>query len=373
MFDGYRIRTGSPVLITDGNGRIQEIVPAADAGDDIRQFDGLLCPGFINAHCHLELSHLKGTVPRGSGLVDFLLAVVQQREAGAEVKAAAMDAAIHEMYSNGIVAVGDICNTADSVAIKQNSVLRWRNFIETTGFVTASAATRFAAAKEVWAIFEQHHPGLNTIVPHAPYSVSPALFSLVNASAAGQILSMHNQESAAENAFFRDKSGDFLRLYKTLGIDIDFFTPTGQSALAACLPRFTGLRHLLLVHNVAMTAIDAALLPAGTFCCLCPNANQYIQQKLPPVALLRQHNIRLCLGTDSLASNNSLSILAELNTLLSACPGLPPATLLQWATLNGALALGMEDDLGSFDTGKTPGVVLLDDEWLTIRRVDRLG
>jgi aminodeoxyfutalosine deaminase len=278
------------------------------------------------------------------------------------------------------VAVGDICNTVDSLPIKQHSPLHWRNFIETIGFSNEKAAERFAWSKGIYDQFESSHPGPNSLVPHAPYSVSEKLFALLNHASAGQIISMHSQESEAENEWYRSKTGPLEQLYQALGIDTGFFQPSGQSSLQTVWPWLDKAQQVLLVHNVAITSNELRTTNRGvsaavgspsdspvttrhsTFHILCPLANRYIQNILPPVELLRQHGATIALGTDSLASNHQLSIWAEVQALQVAFPSIPLAELLQWATLNGAMALGMEDRLGSFDKGKKPGVVCVEGE-----------
>ena len=165
------------VLITDADGTIEAILSTADAGDDIQYFNGILCPGFVNAHCHIELSHLKGKIPGRTGLVDFVQQVMKQRTVAEDEKARAMQQAEKEMYDSGIVAVGDICNTTDSLTIKEKSKIRWHNFIEVSGFVDAGADKRFTAIKD---ILHQFPAGKSTLSPHAPYSVSKKLFELIN-------------------------------------------------------------------------------------------------------------------------------------------------------------------------------------------------
>ena len=96
-----------------------------------------------------------------------------------------------------------------------------------------------------------------------------------------------------------------------------------------------------------------------TFFCLCVNANQYIEDALPPIELFRRNNCTIVLGTDSLASNWSLSILDEIKTIRKNLPKIPLEEILGWATINGAKALGMANALGSFEKGKRPGAVLL--------------
>jgi cytosine/adenosine deaminase-related metal-dependent hydrolase len=265
------------------------------------------------------------------------------------------------MLDNGIVAVGDICNTTDTLEQKRPGRLRYRNFIETMGFMERSAADRFAASRAVFGAFEDAFPGLNSIVPHAPYSVSPALFRLIAGFAGGRALTIHSQETEAENEWMLAGTGDFRRLYELLGLDVSFFHGTGKRSLASILPYFHPDQPMILVHNVATGEMDLEMAArwTGLCFCLCPNANRYISGKLPDVGMLVSRGCRLVVGTDSLASNQGLSILAELWTLLEAYPELGTVRLLEWATSAGAAALQMDDVFGSFEPGKRPGVLLL--------------
>jgi len=321
-----------------------------------------------------------------------------------------MAAAEQEMLDGGIVAVGDICNTADTLLLKTEGRLFYHNFIETMGFIEQTAGQRFAQSLAVFQTFAEGYAlpiEANSIVPHAPYSVSPALFRLVTGFPGNHVLTIHNQESEEENEFYVSGKGDFLRLYQQLGLDVSFFKGTGRRSLESYLPAFYRNQHLILVHNVATSEEDvlAAKMvaaaaaggatapgagggaagpsgpggfagPAGgptLFYCLCPNANEYITGRLPDVEMLVRNECAIVLGTDSLASNHQLSILAEMKTLHRAFPRLGIAELLRWATYNGAKALQLDGVLGSFEKGKQPGVVLLehpdDLQRATVRRL----
>jgi aminodeoxyfutalosine deaminase len=410
LFTGFELAAPDAVLITAADGIVEAIVPAAEAGEDVETVHGLLSPGFINCHCHLELSHMKGRLPEGSGLVDFLSAVIRGRgqageadgtggaaggtggaaggtvsggsgaAAGGVVSAeAAIAAAEQEMLDGGIVAVGDICNTTDTIPQKANARLFYHNFIETMGFIDGGAANRFAHSVGVFNAFAEAYAipiESNSIVPHAPYSVSAALFRLIAGFPGNHLLTIHNQESEAENEFLLGGKGDFLRLYQLLGLDVSFFHGTGKRSLEGFLPYFGRNQTLILVHNVATTAADLMAAGGGMmadaggmitsggpdlYFCLCPNANLYIGGRLPDIGMLLGQRDRLVVGTDSLASNHRLSILEELKTLQRTFPELSTPTLLRWATANGARALQLETLLGSFSAGKQPGVLLIED------------
>lgn len=372
-------------MITDELGSILEVTDKRDAGDDIESFAGILCPGFINAHCHLELSHLKNTIPEKTGLVEFVQQVMQQRwvSSGDKLNAAAekealMKNAIEEMYSSGTMAVGDICNTTDSILVKQNSPIHWHNFIEASGFIDAVAEKRLEDIATVFnAFIENGFFDSTTFSPHAPYSVSKTLFELLNNLTAKQLITIHNQETAAEDELYSNKAGGFLSLYKNFGIDIAGFTPTGVSSLQSWLPYFTKGQSILSVHNTFISADDIAFAKGhaikyggNLFFCLCVNANIYIENKIPPISLLMQNNIPIVIGTDSYASNWQLNILEEIKTIQNRTDNtIPLQEILKWATFNGAKALQMDHLLGSFEKGKSPGIVLIENtDGLTLNK-----
>jgi cytosine/adenosine deaminase-related metal-dependent hydrolase len=310
--------------------------------------------------------------------VDFLLAVIKERAASDKPQAASREqitAAIaqaeEDMLHNGIVAVGDICNTAHTIPQKKEGRLFYHNFIEAIGFADEGADKRFAASLEVFNEFAEAYNlpvEANSIAPHAPYSVGSRLFGLIANFPGNHVLTIHNQEDGMENEFYHDGKGDLTRLYKALGIDTSFFRGTGKRSLESFLPHFYRNQNLILVHNVATGEEDLRFAldwqkkdGANLFFCLCPNANMYISGQLPDLELLIKNDCRIVVGTDSLASNHQLSVLEELKTLQSRFPALSATTLLRWATYNGAQALQLDSVLGEFSPGRQPGVLLIED------------
>ncbi len=372
-------------MITDKAGTIIEMADPKDAGEGIEMFSGLLTPGFSNVHCHLELSHLKGIIPPKTGLVDFVQQVMSKRGASFELTMDAMEKAASEMYQTGIVAVGDICNTADSIPVKQKSKLLWHNFIEVSGFTDAVATNRL---HDMQAVFDQflktRLAPKTTFSPHAPYSVSKKLFQLLNDETAGQLITIHNQECADENNLYKNRTGEFLTLFKNFGIDISSFEHTGTSSFQSWLPYFNKGQSVISVHNTFAGEEDVEfsrsyLSKTGKeiFYCLCVNANKYIEQKIPPIGLLLKNNSNLVIGTDSLASNSRLNILEEIKSIQQETNySISLEQLLQWATINGSRALQLDDITGSFEKGKTPGIVLIEKlhhlqttQWSVARRI----
>lgn len=326
----------------------------------IKYYDGVLVPGLVNTHCHLELSHLAGKIAEHTGLPGFVQQVMQQREAAEEEIQEAMELADREMYENGIAATGDISNQIYSKGVKMRSKLYYHTFVEAMGFNPGRAGEIIQRAVVVR---DEFLPLRATVVPHAPYSVSAELFEEIKkvSGAVHESVSIHNQETLEENLFFESKQGHFLKLYEFLGLDIDFFEAKGRTSLQSYLPFLSGDVKTLLVHNTFTSGADVVFAQGQhqrLYWCLCPGANLYIENRLPDVDLLRDAGVTITLGTDSLASNHQLSILAEMK-VLQELKQVPFEELLSWATLNGAAFLGIEAQFGSLEKGKRPGVNLL--------------
>lgn len=400
LFTGTKTLDNNFVLITNEQGVVEEIVSKENAGDDVQYFKGILSPGFINCHCHLELSHMKGLIPEKTGLVDFVFKVVTERHFNDDEIAEAISRAEDEMLSNGMVAVGDICNNTFTLPQKLKQRLAYYNFIEVSGWLPQIAEQRFQRSKEYygefggeWAIgneqlaisneekqqTEQVLQSTNNwqlkttnyklqtaLVPHAPYSVSEELWNLLQPFFINKTISIHNQETSFEDELFAQNKGDFLRMYKMMRIDNSFFKPTGKSSLQSYFPKLANAKNVILVHNTFTKREDvtyssqlAAHSSQQLYWCLCANANLYIEDKLPPVDMLAKNNCTMVLGTDSLASNWNLNLLDEIKTIQKHFPNISTEQLLQWATINGAQALQMDKKLGSFEKNRQPGIIFI--------------
>jgi aminodeoxyfutalosine deaminase len=388
IFDGNRFLEDDKILITTDNGVIEAIVPLKESGDDVQKFNGILSPGLINCHCHLELSHLKNVIPPHTGLIEFLCSVVTKRDFSPEIIQQEIIKAEKEMYDNGIVAVGDIGNTADTALEKSKSNIQWQNFVEVLSFTDEKANENFNHYKKV---AEQLAFSLQTsdpdksgqalrhrtsLVPHAPYSISPKTFQLINEATKDQVISIHNQEHPAEDELYKTGSGDYLKLFKIFGLDHSPFPVTGKSSIRSVLPYFNNGQTIFLIHNTFMPEEDivwaneyAAAIGLKLVYCICINANLYIENKVPPIDLLMKHNCHIVLGTDSYSSNWQLSIVKEIGSVHKHFPHIALETILQWATSNGAKALQWDDQLGNFQKGKRAGITLIDNDLNTSKRL----
>lgn len=360
---GDPIKNGIVALHQDGE--IEAVYTSETAKsitEPIDRYQGIIVPGFVNSHCHLELSHLQGKIPKATGLVSFVKSVISQRAADQEEVLIAMKANDQLMSDNGIVAVGDISNNHLSKSVKQNSRIFYHTFVELLGFDPEKAETVFNRALKLKSDFA---PLSASIVPHAPYSVSEKLFALLReySEIHENLCSMHNQESQAETDFFMNKGGEFLDLYKMLNLDLSFFKSHFQSSIRSILPLISAKQKTLLVHNTFTSSDDIATVAASgkeIVWCFCPNANLYIEGKLPNINQFLAYDFKITLGTDSLASNDKLCILSELKVLKEYFPELPFSKTIRWATLNGAEFLGIDKHFGSIEKGKIPGLNLIE-------------
>jgi cytosine/adenosine deaminase-related metal-dependent hydrolase len=352
------------IIVLDNNGRIVNILSGENdipEGIHIEKHKGIIVPGFINSHCHLELSHLHGKIAKKTGLIGFLKSVARGPKYSSDVILAEINRADEAMYNAGIVAVADIANTIYSKERKLSSKIYYHTFSEVFGFEPEIAKDAFRKGVE---LCEGFSPLSSSITPHAPYSVSKELFRYIRVleDKNNHLLSIHNQESEEENKFFRYKTGGFLEFYAFLNKNIDFFKAQARNSLRSILPLLPQSQRILLVHNTYTTFKDINFVERykkDVTWCLCPNANLYIEDRLPKIDLFIKSRLPIVLGTDSLASNDKLCILSEIKTLVAHFPHLPLERGIEWATLNGAKYLGIDSQYGSLEVGKTPGLNLL--------------
>ncbi|MBI4946000.1 MAG: amidohydrolase family protein [Bacteroidetes bacterium] len=357
------------VVIVDDEGVITSPpTPLQGERGDIDRCDGIIVPGFVNTHCHLELSYLKDKMPRGKGLDEFVSEVEGIRRNFSEAEI--MDALVKaedEMIQNGIVAVGDISNSDISFQQKAKGKLKYHAFIEVLGFHPDKAEKAFEKGKQLQV--ESYKLKVeSSITPHSPYAASEKLLELINKAAASSngILTFHNQESEEENLLFQSKSGKILKRFEKWGIDAEFFQHTQANSLQFILPKLNKAKKILLVHNTYTSHEDISwlksniqYLSSNIYFCFCPNANLYIENRLPNIKMFMNEGMNITIGTDSLASNDSLSVLDELKTISNHFPKIPFEILITWATKNGAEFLGFEKEFGTIEKGKKPGLNLI--------------
>ena len=328
--------------------------------------EGVLVPGFVNAHCHAELSYMKGLFRKGTGMAGFIDQINALRDTlSPEERFNALQSAFDTLWDQGVVAMADISNGADSFALKARHPLYTRTFLEVFGDRPEDCS---AVMRQVLDLQQSARAyGLDAApAPHACYTMSPQLLTAASVEGLKSgFLSFHSEESAEEEEMMLSGSGPMWENRLRNGIQPP--PVTGTSSLAYFLDRLAagGLSSpvpgkVLLVHECCLTPEGAALAKARLqepYIALCPLSNLFIHRTLPPVELMRRSGIPLCVGTDSLSSNDALCMVAELYCLQKAFPALALSELLEWACLNGARFLGKEAVLGSIEAGKKPGLV----------------
>lgn len=361
--------TGIPlkrgIITADEDGTIislEDTGGALEEKESVEFHNGIIIPGFVNCHCHLELSHLKGKIPQKTGLAGFIKAVRTTRESAIETILSSALSADDEMFSEGIVLCADICNTGNTFDTKKKSRIKYKNLLEVFGIDSEKANHRF----EEMILLSQLAGSYMlewSMVPHSAYSLSLPLFKLLKLETAfNRITSVHFLETDAEKSFLKDHEGPIIDSYRESGLATGELQ-TVKNHASAILDEITPSGNLLLVHNtfIDRDTIREVRKRGMLYWCLCLNSNLYIGDRIPPVDLLIEEECEIVIGTDSLASNGRLSIVEELKTIQKAYPAVSLEDLVIWATLNGAEALGEEDNFGTIEKGKKPGLLLLQD------------
>ncbi|NNE25800.1 MAG: amidohydrolase family protein [Saprospiraceae bacterium] len=356
------------VVVMNGQ-KVEKVTTRAELGTaDIEKFNGIILPGFVNTHCHLELSHMKGLTQTGTKLIPFISNVVKLRDFDEAIIQLAIKKWDKAMFESGIQAVGDISNKTDTAAQKELSPIKYYTFVEMFDFMQATLIEPTVVNyRTVFAGQAKSGGNKKSFVPHAPYSVSKDLFEFINkANPESSTISIHNQETLDENRLFEDGSGDFKSFYKGFGFEMDDFTPIGKGSIYYALKYMEPKARNIFVHNTLSTESDIAAAhqwSENLYWATCPNANLYIENRLPYYRNFLNQNAKMTIGTDSIMSNWQLSIWEEIKTIKKHQSYVPLQDLLKWATINGAEALGYETEIGSIEEGKTPGLVHLALDW----------
>ena len=362
IFNGINFLSQEMALVIDDFGILKDIVKKTEIqSSEIEHYDGIIAPGFVNAHCHLELSHLFSHIDPKTGLIEFLKQVIAKRNNfnKKEQEDAAIEADF-KMWESGIVAVGDISNIDTTFKTKANSKIYYHTFIELIGLNPLHSETIFEKGLSLLKELENYNL-IGSLAAHAPFSSSKLLINkIANYNSSNNLaFSIHNQESEEETKFFAGRPSGINDLFDYLNIDINWFIPPKTSSLLSYLDEIPNKKSLL-VHNTFCKEEDI-IASKHKFInwCFCPGANLFIENTLPNCDLFLNHNQNWCIGTDSLASNQKLDMCFEASILLSKLPSISIESILKALTYNGAKALGIEDKFGKLIIGKNTGLNLI--------------
>ena len=362
IFNGINFLSQEMALVIDDFGLLKDIVKKTEIqSSEIEHYDGIIAPGFVNAHCHLELSHLFSHIDPKTGLIEFLKQVIAKRNNfnKKEQEDAAIEADF-KMWESGIVAVGDISNIDTTFKTKANSKIYYHTFIELIGLNPLHSETIFEKGLSLLKELENYNL-IGSLAAHAPFSSSKLLINkIANYNSSNNLaFSIHNQESEEETKFFAGRPSGINDLFDYLNIDINWFIPPKTSSLLSYLDEIPNKKSLL-VHNTFCKEEDI-IASKHKFInwCFCPGANLFIENTLPNCDLFLNHNQNWCIGTDSLASNQKLDMCFEASILLAKSPSISIESILKALTYNGAKALGIEDKFGKLIIGKNTGLNLI--------------
>jgi cytosine/adenosine deaminase-related metal-dependent hydrolase len=359
--DGPPIRNGIVEVNEDG---VIISVFQDETFRDYKFLEGILIPGLVNAHCHLELSHLENKItPRHNGMAGFIDQIFSWREKS-DVQECINEMLLQDkkMFDEGIVAVGDISNSAVSIEVKKNSRIHYHTFVEVMGMSAVSAQSRFDNGVSLVNQFIQNNLTSVSLALHAPYSISKKLMQLVNEHLKNNsATSIHINESNDELLFCKSKSGPLKEVFEKYKLPVnDFDNTTNESILIDCVQQLNNASPFILVHNVKTTPEEIAKanrINDNLYWCLCVNANEYITGETPDLINYNNDSLNVVIGTDSLASNKQLSVWEELKTINKLNNQIPFERFIKWATINGARALQLDNKLGKIKPGYAPGLV----------------
>ncbi|GAB4448156.1 MAG: hypothetical protein Fur0028_03180 [Bacteroidales bacterium] len=360
IFDGNDfIKNGMLTLTDDGEViSLSEFNPNKESAN-LEFINGIICPGFINAHCHLELSWLKGKLNHGGGMESFIEQMKSIERTNDEKKIEQAFLADYEMWNEGVAACADIVNSSLTLEVKKKSRIYYHNFIELYSLDENQAEQVFNNGVRLYNKFNGFS---RSITYHAPYSVSYTLHQKISDfnNADANVISVHSFEAKNEAKLFQQwQSGKWRNI---------------QNPTLYFLKQIPPENNVLFVHNTFINEVSFNELIAyfnQRAWVLCPSSNLFIENTLPLLLLLSNDKKNICIGTDSYASNNRLSILNEIRLLSKYYPNVEIKDWLRIATYHGATALKIQDKFGSFTVGTKPGIIaLMDVDLLHLKLTD---
>ena len=367
----YTLVSPEPVLNgfveMEDDGTVVRTGVCADPAAEPEFYDGAIAPGFVNAHCHVELSSMKGLFRRGTGMAGFIDQINELRDTKPrEQKLRDLGEAMDSLWEQGVVAMADISNCADSFAVKARHPMYTRTFLEVFGTEPEDCEAVMDGVRKLKEVADGF--GIDAApTPHACYTMSPELVTAVSVEGLKSgFLSFHSEETEEEEEMLKFGSGKMWENRVKAGMSVP--PVTGKSSLLYFIDRLLAGHpapfdeHILLVHECCMDqeGIDAVkAVMHHPFVAVCPLSNLFIHNTLPPIDLMRRNGLKVCVGTDSLSSNDDLNIVDELFCLQRNFPEVPLGELLTWASRNGAEFLA-RPEFGALEPGKRPGLVLID-------------
>lgn len=333
----------------------EKALQGLDHGAIIDHGDVAILPALVNAHTHLELSSLEKRIKTGVDFMDWLRSLLAELDKlDEEDFNHGIVRGLKKSYENGTGLLADISNTGRSVDYLKKVFIKGVVFLEALGFNSKTLPLYFERLKRHFNRLKHcEHPRVG-LAAHSPYTVSPELLKRIQAlSMQGfPMLSIHVAESRYEADFLMGKGPMYDLLTERKFWNGDWSPPKKSpvqylDALGLLTP------HTLCIHLVQVSNGDIDTISRRrSKICLCPRSNHKLRVGYPPVEKLMRAGLQIALGTDSLASNDDLSVLKEMATIKRIAPSIPPGEIIKMGTINGAAALNMGEHVGSIDEGK---------------------
>jgi len=326
-------------------------------------------PGLVNAHTHLELSYLRDRVPPAADFVSWVKQLIAIR--GGRVERPddpqvidGVRSGVQEARESGTSAIGDISNSLASVGPLHDSGLHGVVFHELLGFDETDGRLIDQSRQARVDAGDVSRRVRVSVCPHAPYSVSAALFRAIRSDvdrSGVPITSVHLGESVSEVEMLAAGSGPWPGMLRFIGKMPADWTPPGVGPVEYLDSLGMLDARTLVVHGVQLqTPALERLAAIGCTLVTCPRSNQWVGVGAPPIDRFYAAGVRVAVGTDSLASVADLNLFFELKTMRWLAPAVSPRRLLESATIAGAQALGLDADIGTIEAGKRAELIAVD-------------
>lgn len=366
---GAAYSPGAVMIRADRIASIGEPGKVAQTGAERRSYPGaIIIPGLVNAHCHLDLSFLRAPLAFNGSFLQWLMKVGWARSrASAEQCEDAARRGLADLAASGVTAVGDITTVEGGYRAVRDSGLRGVVYFETLGFKQERVDGERRKLNHLLDRYEPSDRVAAGVSPHAPYTVGPRLWRMLHEEFRPRVgrFSIHVSEILEEAAFLEGGWGPFRAVLRAAGLLEGDWEPPHLSPLEYVDSFGFVSPGTSLVHANFLTAADRKLLgerqEEGAVCVVhCPRSHRFFRRLPFPLAEFRAEGVPVALGTDSLASNQSLDMLEEMKTLRVDHPDLPPGDIVRIATLHGAQALGIDAVTGTLEPGKSADLAVID-------------
>jgi aminodeoxyfutalosine deaminase len=337
--------------------KITAIDPHGTRTPDIDLGNVAILPGLVNAHTHLDLTGLRGQCPPSPDFTQWLRRVIAYRRSHSATKIDDdIQIGLKSAIASGSTLIGDISAEGASWMALADAPLRAVVFHELLG-LSPERARQAEVIGLGW--LNEHVPTATcraALSPHAPYSVHKSLFQLASGITDNYDvpLTTHLAETRDELQLLTHHRGPFEPFLKELSAwELSGLAASLEEVIGCCL----AASPLLLVHcNYLSPQVE---LHPYTTIVYCPRTHAAFGHPPHPFREFLQRGVRVALGTDSLASNPDLDILAEMRFIHQRYPDFPGNQLLRMGTLSGAEALGWADECGSLEHGKSADLAIV--------------